>query len=69
MGDALSVALALGAVSVATALTYRIATSCRHNWEVLSRGQIFDGEKNQRPIGHYYHMKCKKCGRIKKKEL
>jgi hypothetical protein len=39
-----------------------------HTWEVYKKGSLF-GKSKEIPKGHYFYLKCTKCGDIKEKRF
>lgn len=44
-------------------------TSCRHEWETVGRIALVASSKDTCPIGHCYHLRCKKCGDYKQRRF
>lgn len=40
--------------------------NCRHDWEVFHKGNLMT---DNQPTGIFYHLRCKKCGEMKSKNL
>ena len=40
---------------------------CEHIWEEIGQIDVYNG--GERPVATKYILQCKKCGKIKKKEV
>ena len=44
-------------------------TVCHHKWVIFKEMKLWDGVKNDIPIGTIYVMRCEHCGEITKKTV
>ena len=42
----------------------RLLIGCRHEWEVIRSGKVYEDDNYKMPSRFYYHLKCNKCGKI-----
>lgn len=50
-------------------INYLRSLWCKHDWELLDKAAVFDGDSpsyHNRPIYRQYVYRCKKCGYAKK---
>lgn len=42
---------------------------CKHDWEILKEIKVYKDEEYDMPAYSRYHLRCKKCGEVKVKNM